>query len=48
MRFFLYIINTDFYQTQKKSHPIIQDVYNWGPIQSNTQITKIHQIKNRT
>ena len=44
---FLVISNVNFIQLRKKSHPSMHDLYNWGPIQSSTQITSIRQSVNQ-
>lgn len=44
---FLVISNVNFIQLRKKSHPSMHDVYNWGPIQSSTQMTSICQSLNQ-
>ena len=45
--FFLMKSNVNFIQLRKKSHPSMHDLYNWGPIQSSTQITSIRQSVNQ-
>ena len=47
---YLFISKENLFKVIKWSHPSIQEVYNKGPNQSNTQVTSFHQIiyrKNR-
>ena len=46
--FSFFISNEKFIKlSKKKGHPSIQEVYIWGEIQSNKQITSIHQSWNQ-